>query len=55
VIRGNVFPILEEYDHLKRQPGEIVQQFSARFNKAYHAMLVDIMPPPVVITLKCTT
>jgi hypothetical protein len=43
----NVFLILEEYDHLKRQPGETVQQFSARFNKVYHAMPVDIRPPPV--------
>jgi hypothetical protein len=42
----NVFLILEEYDHLKRQPGETVQQFSARFNKVYHAMHVDIRPPP---------
>jgi hypothetical protein len=46
VIMRNVFLILEEYDHLKRQPGETIQQFSARFNKAYHAMPVDIRPPP---------
>jgi hypothetical protein len=46
VIMGNVFLILEEYDHLKRQPGETVHQFSARFNKVYHAMPVDIRPPP---------
>jgi hypothetical protein len=43
---GNVFLILEEYDHLKRKPGETVQQFSARFNKVYHAIPVDIRPPP---------
>jgi hypothetical protein len=41
----NVFLILEEYDHLKRQPGETVHQFSARFNKIYHAMPADIRPP----------
>jgi hypothetical protein len=46
VIMRNVFLILEEYDHLKRQPGETVQQFSARFNKVYHAMPADIRPPP---------
>jgi hypothetical protein len=46
VIMRNVFLILEEYDHLKRQPGETVHQFSARFNKIYHAMPVDIRPPP---------
>jgi hypothetical protein len=42
----NVFLILEEYDHLKRHPGETVPQFSARFNKVYHAMPADIRPPP---------
>jgi hypothetical protein len=46
VIMRNVFLILEEYDHLKRQPEEPVQQFSARFNKVYHAMPTDIRPPP---------
>jgi hypothetical protein len=46
VIMGNVFLILEEYDHLKRKPGETIQQFSARFNKVYHAIPADIRPPP---------
>jgi hypothetical protein len=46
VIMRNVFLILEEYDHLKRQPGEIVQHFLERFNKVYHAMPIDIRPPP---------
>jgi hypothetical protein len=46
VIMRNVFLILEEYDHLKRQPGETVHQFSARFNKVYHSIPADIRPPP---------
>jgi hypothetical protein len=46
VIMRNVFLILEEYNHLKRQPGETVPQFSTRFNKVYHAMPIDIRPPP---------
>jgi hypothetical protein len=46
MIRGNVFLILEEYEHLKRKPGETVHQFSARFNKVYHAIPADIRPPP---------
>jgi hypothetical protein len=46
VIMGNVFLILEEYDHLKRNLGETVQQFSARFNEVYHSILVDVRPPP---------
>jgi hypothetical protein len=45
VIMGNVFLILEEYDHLKRKPGETVQQFSARFNELYHSIPVDVRPP----------
>jgi hypothetical protein len=46
VIKRNLFLILEEYDHLKRQPGETVQHFSARFNQVYHSMPDDIKPPP---------
>ena len=41
----NVFLILEDFDHLKRQLGETVHQFSARFNKVYHAIPADIRPP----------
>jgi hypothetical protein len=46
VIMGNIFLILEEYDHLKRKPGETVQQFSTRFNEVYHSIPVDVRPPP---------
>jgi hypothetical protein len=46
VIMGNVFLILEEYDHLKRNPGETVQQFSTRFNDVYHSIPVDVRLPP---------
>ena len=46
MIMGNIFLILEEYEHLKRQPGETVHQFSARFNQVYHAIPADIRPPP---------
>ena len=45
-IRRNVFLILEEYEHLKRKPRETIPQFSARFNKVYHAIPADIRPPP---------
>jgi hypothetical protein len=31
---------------LKRKPGETLPQFSARFNKVYHAIPADIRPPP---------
>ena len=46
VVKGNVFLLLEEYEHLKRKPGETVHQFSARFNQVYHAIPTDIRPPP---------
>jgi hypothetical protein len=46
VIMGNIFLILDEYEHLKRQSGETVQHFSARFNRVYNALPVDIRPPP---------
>jgi hypothetical protein len=45
VIKRNPFLILEEYNHLKRHPGETVQQFSAKFNQVYNSMPADIRPP----------
>ena len=44
VIRQNPFLIIEEYNQLKRLPGETVQQFSARFNQVYFLMPADIRP-----------
>jgi hypothetical protein len=51
VIKRNIFLILEEYDPLKRQLGETMQHFSARFNQVYHSMLFDIKPPPSLALL----
>jgi hypothetical protein len=51
VIMGKFFHILEEYDHLKRKPGETVQQFSTKFNKVYHSIPVDVRPPPSLAQL----
>ena len=31
---------------MKRNTRETIHQFSARFNKVYHAMPADIRPPP---------
>lgn len=45
-IRQNLFLIIEEYNQLKRLPGETVQQFSAKFNQVYYSMPVDIRPHP---------
>ena len=44
-VLGNVFLILEEYQNLKRQLGETVQDFSAKFNKVYNAIPTEIKPP----------
>ena len=38
--------IEEEYNQLKRLPGETVQQFSAIFNQVYYSMPVEIRPTP---------
>lgn len=46
VIRQNLFMIIEEYNQLKRLPGETVQQFYARFNQLYFSMPADIIPSP---------
>jgi hypothetical protein len=43
-IKRNIFLILEEYDHLKRYPGETVQHFSARLNQVYNSIPADIKP-----------
>ena len=46
MIGHNFLLIIEEYNQLKRLPGETVQQFSARFNQVYYSMPVDIRPSP---------
>jgi hypothetical protein len=51
VIKTNPFHIFEEYNHLKRHPGETVQHFSARFNRVYYSMPDDIKPPPLLALL----
>ena len=46
VIGKNLFLIIEEYNQLKRLPGETVQQFSTRINQVYFSMPADIRPSP---------
>lgn len=45
MVRQNPFLIIEEYNQLKRLPGETVQQFSAILNQVYFSMLVNIRTP----------
>jgi len=51
VIKRIPFLILEEYNHLKSQPGETVQHFSAIFNQVYYSMHADIKTPPILAIL----
>ena len=37
---------MEEYNQLKRQPNETIQQFSDRFNQVYYSMPSNIRYPP---------
>ena len=53
MIQRNPFLILKEYNHLKRQLGETVQQFSARFNQVYNSMPTDIRPTHGLALLHC--
>ena len=45
VVMGNKVLIIKEYNQLKRQLGETIQNFSAKFNKVYHAMPANLKPP----------
>ena len=45
VVMGNKVLIIKEYNQLKRQPGETIQDFSTRFNKVYHAISTKIKQP----------
>jgi len=46
IIKVNLLVIIEEYNQLRRQPDETIQQFSDRFNQAYYSMPSNIRPPP---------
>jgi len=37
--------IIEEYNQLKRQSNETIQQFSDRFTQVYYSMPSNIKPP----------
>ena len=43
--------ILPEYNALKRNPGESVQEFTVRFNKTYNSIPAEIKPPPSLALL----
>jgi len=37
---------LVEYNSMKRNPNEIVQEFTSRFNTVYNSIPDDMKPPP---------
>jgi len=45
-VKKNPLQILAEYDALKRNLGEYVQEFTANFNKVYNSIPYKIKPPP---------
>ena len=44
--KKNPLQILAEYNTLKRNTNESVQEFTTRFNKIYHSIPDNIKPPP---------
>jgi hypothetical protein len=44
--KKNPLQILAEYNALKRNTNESVQDFTIRFNKIYNSIPDDIKPPP---------
>jgi hypothetical protein len=44
-VKKNPLQILSEYENIKRNQGETVQDYCIRFNNIYNAILADIKPP----------
>ena len=44
-IKKNPLQILSDYNNLKRNTGESVQDYCTRFNSVYNALPPDIKPP----------
>ena len=43
--KKNPLQLLTQYNSLKRDPAETIQEFSARFMRVYGSMPVDVKPP----------
>jgi hypothetical protein len=44
--KKNSLHLLTQYNNLRRNPNELVQDFSYRFKKTYDAIPIDVKPPP---------
>jgi hypothetical protein len=51
-VKKNPLQILLEYENIKRNQGETVQDYYTRFNNLYNAISVDIKPPQCLALIK---
>ena len=51
-VKNNPLHILSEYENIKREVGESVKDYCARFNKTYNAIPVNLKPPQDLALIK---
>jgi hypothetical protein len=51
-VKKNPLQILSEYENIKRNQGEYVQDYCTRFNNLYNAIPTNIKPPPGLALIK---
>jgi hypothetical protein len=51
-VKKNPLQILSEYENIRRNQGEIVQDYCTRFNKLYNAIPTKIKPPQGLALIK---
>jgi hypothetical protein len=51
-VKKNPLQILSEYENIRRNQGETVQDYYTRFNNLYNAILADIKPPQGLALIK---
>jgi hypothetical protein len=51
-VKKNPLQILSEYENIKRNQGETLQDYYTRFNNLYNAIPVDIKPPQGLALIK---
>ena len=49
--KKNPLQILDEYNSMKRNANETVQEFTTRFNLVYNSIPNDMKPPPGLVLL----
>jgi cyclopropane fatty-acyl-phospholipid synthase-like methyltransferase len=51
-VKKNPLQVLSEYENIKRNQGETVQDYCTRFNNLYNAIPADIKPPQVLALIE---